>query len=59
MGYADDSTLLAEVLKPSDRVTAVSSSKHDLARIGECCHRWGSLVSPTKTKALEVSRSGA
>ena len=34
MGYADDSTLLAELHEPGVRVLAVLSFYHDLVRIG-------------------------
>ena len=57
VSYADDKTLLAEVRKPSNRVSAVSSLNCDLARIGDRCKRWGMLVNPIKTKALVISRS--
>ena len=57
MGYADDSTLLAEVPEPGSRVQTVLSLNRDLARIGDWCKRWGRLVNPMKTKTLLISRS--
>ena len=35
VGYADDSTLLAEVSQQNDRVSAVLSPNQDLVRIGD------------------------
>ena len=57
VGYADDSTLLAEVPEPGSRVQTALSLNRDLARIGDWCKRWGMLVNPLKTKALVISRS--
>ena len=57
MGYADDSSLLAEAPKPGSKVPALSYLNRDLARIGNWCKRWGMLVNPMKTKALVISRS--
>ena len=37
VGYADDSTLLAGVPKPNNRVQAVLSLNIDFARIGDWC----------------------
>ena len=56
MGYADDSTLLAEVPEPSSRVQTALSLNRDLARIDDWCKRRGNLVNPLKTKALVISR---
>ena len=39
VGYADDSTLLAEVHEPGSRVPAALSLNRDLARIGGWCKR--------------------
>ena len=57
VGYADDSTLIATVPRPSDRISVVSSLNRDLIRIGEWCSAWGMLVNPSKTKAMVISRS--
>ena len=40
IAYADDSTLLAVILRPSDRPTVAASVNRDLARIHEWCGRW-------------------
>ena len=57
VGYADDSTLVAHVPRPSDRVDVVASLNRDLESIGAWCDRWGMEVNPGKTKALIISRS--
>ena len=43
VGYADDSTLLAEVPEPGSKVQTVLSLNRDLARIGHWYKRWGIL----------------
>ena len=55
--YADDSTLLATVPSPAERVNIGESLNRDLTRISECCMRWGMLVNARKAKAKVVSRS--
>ena len=40
VGYADDSTLLAEVPVLGSRVPAILSLIRDLGRIGDWCKRW-------------------
>ena len=57
IGYADDSTLLAVVRKPTDRASVVASLNRDLERVGKWCTLWGMVINPSKTKALVVSRS--
>ena len=57
LGYADDSTLLAETPEYGSRVQTVLSLNRDLDRIGDWCKRWGMLVNPLKTMALLISRS--
>ena len=54
--YADDSTLLAVIRRPSDRPTVAASVNRDLARIHEWCGRC-MLLNPKKSKDLVVSRS--
>ena len=45
VGYAEDSTLLAEVPNPGSPGQVVLSLNHDdLARAGDWCKRWGMLV---------------
>ena len=56
-GYADDSTLLAVVRKPVDRLAVAASLNRDLARIQEWCNHWCLILTPYKTKVLLVSRS--
>ena len=55
--YADDSTLLAVIRRPSDRPTVAASVNRDLARIHEWFGHWCMLLNPKKSKALVVSRS--
>ena len=55
--YADDSTLLAVVRKPADRLAVAASHNRDLARIQEWCNDWCMILNPNKTKALVISRS--
>lgn len=57
VGYADDSTLVAHVPRPSLRADVVTSLNHDLELIAAWCNRWGMQVNPIKTKALIISRS--
>ena len=57
VGYADDSTLVAHVPRPSDRVAVVASLNRDLELIAAWCDRWGMSVNPSKTKAIIISRS--
>ena len=55
--YADDSTLLAVVRKPTDRPTVDASLNRDLATIQEWCNHWCMILNPNKTKDIVVSRS--
>ena len=55
--YADDSTLLAVIRRPSDRPTVAASVNRDLARIHEWCGHWCMLLNQKKSKGLVVSRS--
>ena len=57
MGYAGDTTLLADVPEPGSRLQTVLSLNRDLARIGDWCQRWGVMVIPIKTKTFGISRS--
>ena len=41
IGYADDSTLMAEVSSPGVRVTVAESLIRDLFRVSEWCDLWG------------------
>ena len=57
VAYSDNSTLLAEVLRPMDRLSVSASLNRDLARICIWCNSWGMRVNPNKTKFLVISRS--
>ena len=39
-GYADDSTLVAVVPSPGERVAVSESMNHDLSRVSEWCNLW-------------------
>ena len=54
IGYADDSTLMANVPSPGVRVTAAESLIHDLGRVSECCDLWGMTLNASKTKTMIV-----
>ena len=41
IGYADDSTLMAVVTSPGDRVAVAESLIRDLGRVSESCDLWG------------------
>ena len=55
--YADDSILLAVVLKPAQRAAVAETLNRDLSRIQEWCNQWCMILNPNKTKAVVVSRS--
>ena len=57
VGNADDSTLLAELSKPRNRMSVVLSISCDLAHIGNWCICWDMLVNHIMMKALIVSRA--
>ena len=54
--YADDSTLVAVVPAPGERV-AVSEFNRDLNRVSVWCNLWGMKLNESKTKTMIVSRS--
>ena len=56
-GYADDSTLVAVVQSPGERVSLSESINRDLNRVSVWCNRWGMKVNMRKTKTMIVSRS--
>ena len=56
-GYADDSTLVAVVPSPGERVAVSESMNRDLNRISVCCNLWGMKLNASKTKTMIVSRS--
>ena len=57
VGYADDSTLLAVVPSPEDRVIVSQSFDRDLARIQSWCNQWAMQLNIQKSKSMIVSRS--
>ena len=56
-GYADDSTLVAVVPSPGNRVAVSESMNHDLNRVSVWCNLWGMKLNASKTKTMIVSRS--
>ena len=57
IGYADDSTLMAVVPSPGNRVAVAKSLIRDLGRVSEWCDLWGMKLNASKTKTMIVSRS--
>ena len=57
ISYADDSSLMAVVSSPGDRVTVEESLIHDLGRVSEWCDLWRMKLNASKTKTMIVSRS--
>ena len=56
-GYADDSTLVAVVPAPGERVCVSESMNRDLNRVSVWCNLWGMKLNASKTKTMIVSRS--
>ena len=56
-GYADDSTLVAVVPSPGERVAVSESMNHDLNRVSVWCNLRGMKLNVSKTKPMIVSRS--
>ena len=56
-GYADDSTLVAVVPSPGERVAISESMNHDLNRVRVWCNLWGMKLNAGKTKTIIVSWS--
>ena len=56
VGYADDSTLVAVIPKPSDRPRVEASILRDPQAISRRCDEWCTTLNPSKTKSLVVSR---
>ena len=56
-GYADDSTLVAVVPSPGEKVAVSESMNCDLNRVSVWCNLWGMKLNASKTKTLIVSRS--
>ena len=56
-GYADDSTLVAVMPSPGERVAVSESMNRDLNRASVWCNLWGMKLNASKTKIMIVSRS--
>ena len=54
-GYADDSTLVAVVPSPAERVAVTESMNLDLNRVSVWCDLWGMKMNTGKTKTMLVS----
>ena len=55
--YAEDSTLVAVVPSPGERVAVSESMNRDLNRVSVWCDLWGMKLNASKTKTMIVSRS--
>ena len=55
--YADDSTLVAVVPSPGERVAVSESMNRNLNRVSVWCILWGIKLNASKTKTMIVSRS--
>ena len=56
-GYTDDSTLVAVVPSPGERVAVSESMNRDLNRVSVWCNLLGMKLNASKTKTMIVSRS--
>ena len=56
-GYADDSTLVAVVQSPGERVAVSESINRYLNRVSVWYNLWGIKLNASKTKTMIVSRS--
>ena len=54
--YADDTTLVAPVQRPSLRAAVGDGLNDDLAKVVDWCERWDMKLNPRKSKSLLVSR---
>ena len=57
VGYADDSTLLAVIPSPKNRVEVARSLIRDMVRLHAWCKVWCMSMNLSKTKAMLISRS--
>ena len=55
-GYADDSTLVAVVPSPGERVAVSEYMNRDLNRVSVWCNLWGMKLNATKTMIVSRSR---
>ena len=51
-GYANDSTLVAIVPSPGERVAVSESMNRDLSRVNVWCNLWGMKLNTSKTKTM-------
>ena len=56
-GYVDNSTLVAVVASPGERVAVSESINFDLNRVSAWCNLWGMKLNASKTKTMIVFRS--
>ena len=56
-GYADDSTLVAVVSSPAERVAVTETMNRDLNRVSVWCHLWGMKLNAGKTTTMIFFRS--
>ena len=56
-GYVDDSTMVAVVPSPGERVAVSESMNRDLNWVSVWCNQWGMKLNASKTKTMIVSRS--
>ena len=57
-GYAGDSTLVAIVPSPGERVAVSEYMNRDLNRVSVWCNLWGMKLNASKAKTMIGSRSG-
>ena len=60
--YADDSTLVAVVSSPGERVAVSESMNQDINRVRVWCNLWGMKLNASKTKtriSLQVTHSSS
>lgn len=55
--YADDSTLVAVIDSPADRLDVAQSLNRDLIAINDWYNTWGMKLNAEKTKTMSISRS--
>ena len=56
-GYANESTLVAVVSSPGERLAVSESMNRDLNRVSVWCNLWGMKLNASKTETMIVSRS--
>ena len=56
-GCADESTLVAVVPSPAERVAVTESMNRDQYRVSVWCKLWGMKLNSSKTKTMVVSTS--